>query len=305
MRRSWALGVAALVLCGAAGAALAQSARPAPPTTPGTTPRFGPAKGSLVIVGGNMRDPALYTKFIELAGGPTASILIVPTAGEGDSFPPIYAGLRPWRAAGDSNVAVLHTRNRAIANTDTFVAHIKTAGGVFFEGGRQWKLADAYLGTKVQQELFALLARGGVIGGSSAGATIQGSFMVRGDTKTNLIMVGDHTEGLGFLKNAAIDQHVLVRNRIYDMIPVIDAHPDLLGIGIDENTAIVVKGDEFIVYGESHVLIYDHHHTFGPSGKFYFLSKNDHFDLATRTPSRPGGRSDDSYFSPLKAVEWR
>ena len=114
---------------------------------------------------------------------------------------------------------------------------------VWFTGGRQWRLADSYLGTKVEEELWALLGRGGVIGGSSAGATIQGSYLARGDTKTNTIMMGDHDEGFGFLKNTAIDQHLLRRNRQFDLIEIIEAWPELLGIGIDENTAIVVQGD--------------------------------------------------------------
>ena len=84
--------------------------------------------------------------------------------------------------------------------------------------------------------------RGGVVGGSSAGASILTSFMVRGDTKSNEKMIGDHTVGLGFLKNAAVDQHLLRRNRQFDMLEVIDKHPELLGIGLDEDTAIVVRG---------------------------------------------------------------
>ncbi|HEY2824836.1 MAG TPA: cyanophycinase [Gemmatimonadales bacterium] len=293
--RATFLGGVAIGLLGVAGAAGAQA--PA-------APKYGPARGALVIVGGNLHDPALYAKFIELMGGPAGSLLVIPTAGDVDTFSNAYAGLKPWRDAGATNVAVLHTRNHDIANADTFVAHIRSAKGVFFEGGRQWKLADAYLNTKVQTELNALLQRGGVIGGSSAGATIQGSFMVRGDTKGNQIMVGDHTVALGFLKNAAIDQHVLVRNRVYDLIPVIQAHPEMLGIGIDENTAIVVRGDSFDVYGESHVMIYDHHHTFGADGKFYFLSKGDRYNMATRTPTRPGGREGENFFAALKAEEW-
>lgn len=266
--------------------------------------KYGPAKGTLMIIGGNMRDSALYARFIEYAGGPASRILIIPTAGEVDTFSAAYNGLKAWRNAGATNLSVLHTRNRAVANADTFVAHIRAASGVFFEGGRHWRLADAYLGTKVQAELNALLARGGIIGGSSAGATIQGSFMVRGDTKTNTIMVGDHTEGLGFLRNATVDQHVLVRNRVYDLIPVIQSHPDMLGIGIDENTAIVVRADSFEVMGESHVMIYDHHHTFG-SGKFYFLSRGDRYNMLTRVPTRPNARAGENYFAALKAEEWK
>src|SRR4030095_8855657 len=82
--------------------------------------------------------------------------------------------------AGAKNVAVLHTRDRNVANSTTFVEPLLKARGVWIDGGRQWRLADAYLGTRTQTELQNVLARGGVIGGSSAGATIQGSYMVRG-----------------------------------------------------------------------------------------------------------------------------
>jgi cyanophycinase len=128
---------------------------------------------------------------------------------------------------------------------------------VWFPGGRQWRLADAYLGTRVHEELRALLARGGVIGGTSAGATIQGSYLARGDTRSNTIMMGDHVEGMAFLRNVAIDQHLLRRNRQFDLIEIVQAHPELLGIGIDENTAIVVRGDRFEVMGAGCVAIYD------------------------------------------------
>ena len=156
-----------------------------------------------------------------------------------------------------------------------------------FPGGRQWRLADAYLDTRVHRELQAVLDRGGVLGGSSAGATILGEYLVRGDTATNTIMMGDHEEGFGFLRNTAIDQHVLRRNRQFDLIEIIRARPELLGIGIDENTAIVVQGDEFEVIGRSYVLIYDNQSVVGDSGLFYFLSPGDQFDLATREARRP------------------
>jgi cyanophycinase len=78
-----------------------------------------------------------------------------------------------------------------------------------------------------------------VVGGSSAGATIQGSYLVRGDTKSNQIMMGDHEQGFGYIKNVAIDQHVLARNRQFDLYEIMRKHPELLGLGIDENTAIV------------------------------------------------------------------
>ena len=132
---------------------------------------------------------------------------------------------------GFKNVIVLHTHNREEANTDEFTLPLKNAKGVWFSGGRQWRLADSYLNTKTHEAFKALLDRGGVIAGSSAGATIQGSYLARGDTKTNTIMMGDHEEGLSFLTNVAIDQHLLARNRQFDMFDILDNRPELLGIG--------------------------------------------------------------------------
>ena len=157
-------------------------------------------------------------------------------------------------------------------------------------GGRHWRIADAYLNTRTHKELAALLDRGGIVGGTSAGATIQGSFMVRGDTKGNTLMVGDHVEGFGFLKGVTIDQHVLKRNRQFDLVEVIRARPELLGIGIDENTAIVVRGDSFEVVGDSYVLIYDHTRRLDSGGEFYFLAPGDRYDLKTREAERPTER---------------
>ncbi len=245
----------------------------------------GPTNGSLVIVGGGLT-PEIVQRFIELAGGSDAKIVVIPTAMGGDNAAASGQGFaRRLAGYGAKNVAVLHTRDREKANSDAFVQPLTEAGGVWFGGGRQWRLADAYLGTKTEQALRGVPDRGGVIGGSSAGATIQGSYLVRGDSKTNVIMMGDHEQGFGYLKNTAIDQHVLSRNRQFDMIEVIRAKPELLGIGLDEDTAIVVHGDEFEVIGRSYVAIYDHK-TMGAEGRFCFLAPGQRFDLATRKVKR-------------------
>ena len=249
----------------------------------------GPAKGSLVIVGGAMQDPAIVQRFIELAGGTEAPIVIIPTAGEADDeYHQFWSGLKQWRDNGARHLTVLHTRDRAVANSEAFVKPIREARGVFFAGGRQWRLADSYLDTLTQKELAALLNRGGVIGGSSAGASILASFMVRGDTKSNEKMIGDHTVGFGFVKNSAIDQHLLRRNRQFDMLEVIDAHPELLGIGLDEDTAIVVDGDRFDVIGRSYVVVYSNKPVAGAIGRFYFMGAGDRFDMKTRKATRQG-----------------
>ena len=275
MRRSMSgYGVLALVVL--AGTAQAQE--------------VGPENGSLVIVGGAMRDPAIVERFLDLAGGRDAPIVVIPTAGGEEEYDQYWRGLRQFKEAGATQLTVLHTKDRGVADSDEFVKPIREARGVWFGGGRQWHLADSYLDTKVHAELWALLERGGVIGGSSAGATIQGSYLARGDTKTNEIMMGDHEVGLGFVKNVAIDQHLLRRNRQFDLLEIIEAHPELLGIGLDENTAIVVQGDEFEVIGESYVVIYDNTRKIDSGGDFYFLSAGDRYNLATREAFRMGPR---------------
>ena len=250
----------------------------------------GPAKGSLMVVGGGSLDHSILKRFLDLCGGGDAPIVVIPTAGEGDDFGDYWQGLRKFKEAGATRLRVLHTRDRKLADSEAFVAPIREARGVWLEGGRQWRLADAYLNTRTENELFALLARGGAIGGSSAGATIQGSFLVRGDTKGNEAMVGDHVQGFGFLRNVAVDQHVLRRNRQFDLVPVIEQHPELLGIGIDENTAIVVHGDAFEVVGASYVLIYDHERRLDSGGRFYLLAPGDRYNLKTREAERPQQR---------------
>jgi len=140
--------------------------------------------------------------------------------------------------------------------------------------------------------LWKVLERGGVIGGTSAGATIQGSYLARGDTKNNQIMMGDHEEGFGFIKDIAIDQHVIARNRHFDMFDILKNRPKLLGISIDENTAIIVQGNSFEVLGNSYVIIFDgsfwSREGWGlknlPENNklFYFLRQGDKYDLIER-----------------------
>ena len=279
-----------------------RSGTTAPVADRATPPTTGPASGSLVVAGGNVKDAAIIQRFLELAGGPGAPIVVVPTAAEGDVYQLDWDYLEPFRDAGATNLTVLHTRDPAEANTQAFVAPLKDARGVWFVGGRQWRIADSYLGTLTETEFRAVLNRGGVIGGSSAGATIQGSYLARGDTNANTIMMGDHEQGFAYIKNVAIDQHLLVRNRQFDLIEIIQAHPELLGLGLDEDTAIVVEGNEFEVIGQGYVAIYDSSRSVGPGGQFYFLAPGDHFNMKERQPLRPG--DDSEPFAVISTGSW-
>ncbi|HLK48380.1 MAG TPA: cyanophycinase [Bryobacteraceae bacterium] len=248
---------------------------------------IGPSHGYLVIVGGGAVGTEITRRIIDLAGGPGAPMVFIPTAEEGT--PTITAEKTFLAKAGVQHVTILHTRDPKVADTEAFVAPLLAARAVWFEGGRQWRLADAYLNTRTERELFRVLERGGVIGGSSAGATIQGSFLVRGAPEGNTIMIAPgHEQGFGMLRDAAIDQHVLTRHRENDLDPVIAQFPKLLGIGIDESTAIVVHGNQFEVIGTSKVLIHDAKYPAQPDGKrYYVLSAGDRFDLKHRRPIRP------------------
>jgi cyanophycinase len=239
----------------------------------------GPKKGWLVIVGGGRIPPSIREKFIALAGGPDANFVYIPTAAEDQALN--RGGDESARLFGLKNVTVLHTRDRSVANTDAFVAPLRKAHGVWFGGGRQWRLVDSYLDTLTQKELMAVLDRGGVIGGSSAGATIQGSYLVRGAREGNQIMMAKGYEiGFGYLKNTAIDQHIDTRKRENDLAEVIAAHPELLGIGLYESTAIVAQGDRFEVIGDGKVAITDGKKRDG--APFYLLSAGERFDLRAR-----------------------
>jgi cyanophycinase len=105
--------------------------------------------------------------------------------------------------------------------------------------------------------MLALLDRGGVIMGTSAGATIMGALLVGGDARKDLTKKFPFQPAFSFIQNVDIDQHVLVRNRQFDLIPVIETYPTHLGVGIDESTAIIVEGHQFKVWGNSYVMVYD------------------------------------------------
>lgn len=241
----------------------------------------GPAAGTLIVAGGGQLGPEIMGRFIELAGGPAARIVIIPTAAEAESYTDDWPGYRPFRQAAVEDVTVLHTRDPAQADTDSFTAPLRRATGVWIPGGRQWRLADAYLGTRTLRELLALLERGGIIGGSSAGASIQASYMVRGAVEGNTIMMAPgHERGFGFLRGVAVDQHLLTRGRENDMLAVIDRYPELLGIGLDEGTAVLVTGDRAEVIGRSKAAFYNTRDADGEP--YYFLEAGAVFDLAER-----------------------
>jgi len=263
--------------------------------------RHGPEKGSLLIIGGGNITPEIWKKFTELAGGIEKARIVVITAAIGDSAATDTKSVERVKTnTGIKNVIMMHPKNVAEANSDEFIRLLKTATGIFFVGGRQWRIADAYLNTLTQKAFETVLERGGVIAGTSAGATIQGSFLWRGDTKGSQILVGDHTVGFGYLRNSVIDQHLLTRNRMFDLVNFVKDHPGLIGIGLDEATAVLIQKDILSVIGKSYVAIYDYNTIIGKniqpivvndneedstnsSGPFFFLHDGQKYDLGKRS----------------------
>lgn len=216
--------------------------------------QFGPVKvesGSLVIVGGGAMPADVVKRFVELAGGENAHIVVLPTAVPRDQTDSSIPGF--LKRASIAKVTVLTQRTAEVESAE-FQEAMKSATGIWFGGGRQWNFVDAYEGTSAVAAFHDVLNRGGVIAGSSAGATIQGEFLVRGHPLGNTIMMADGYErGFAFLPGAAIDQHFAQRQRFADLLPVVWTHPQMLGIGIDEGTALVVQGTHADVLGQSSV----------------------------------------------------
>ncbi len=228
--------------------ALARQRTPFPPEKP--VPPVVPS-GSLVIVGGGGLTDQITQRFIELAGGVEAPIVVLPTAN-----PQIDLNEGKFlERAGAKNVTLLTARTWAEVESPETAARLKQARGLWFGGGRQWRFVDAYEHTQAVALFHEVLQRGGVIGGSSAGATIQGDYLVRGSPLGNTDMMAlGYQRGFAFLPGTAIDQHFRQRNRFADLAKVIDRHPQLLGIGLDEATALVVTGEvgEILGRGEAH-----------------------------------------------------
>lgn len=235
-----------------------------------------PAKagGSLILAGGGANAPEIMQRFIDLAGGPNAPIVVIPTATDGGELRITPERREKVRARiGElfktNDVTVLHTRDRAVADSEDFVKPLRRARGVWMLGGETSWLLDAYAGTRTEREIKALFARGGVVGGTSAGAIVQTATLLSEDGKRRVA-------GFGLLPGVLVWPHWSERHAEESLVKYTARMGDVVGIGIDEATAIVVQGSAFEVVGEGHVGI--------TRGKgLTILQRGDRFDLAKKT----------------------
>lgn len=221
-------------------------------------------KGKLVIVGG-VQTTEIVKKYVELAGGSNAKIIVIPNAGSD----PVYwseVQVKEFNDLGAQAQYLLFTKETADDKSN--LNKMDWANAVFFLGGDQSVLTHDMLGTKLLQKVFDIYNNGGVVGGSSAGAAVMSEVMITGnelvnkDSSASFVTIErgnvEVKKGFGFLKNVIVDQHFLKRKRHNRTISALIEHPDLFGIAIDESTAIIVYPDEtFEVIGSNQVLIYD------------------------------------------------
>lgn len=201
-------------------------------------------EGTVILHGGGNVSSSVRDLFLELSGGKNARLLVIPTADP--DAPEDEERVVSWRNRGPASVALLHARTREQAESEAFAEPLKQATGVWISGGRQGTLASRYLRTPVERELSALLKRGGVIAGTSAGAAIQTRVMV---------VRGEAWEGFDLVPSCVVDQHFLARNRQERLWNVLAKNPQCIGIGVDEDTAAVICGDRLTVVGDSTVSI--------------------------------------------------
>ena len=219
--------------------------------------------GHLLVIGGaedKYNERRILKKFLQLAGGEKAEVLIVPVASD---FPEFAADVyvQAFRNLGVANPRVL----RATSRQDVFLANpeelLDGITGVFITGGDQMRLVSLLGGTKFSQRMRQLAAETDiVIAGTSAGAAgMSASMIVRGESTPhphkNSVRL---SPGLGILKNIIIDQHFTERGRISRLITAVSYNPYNLGIGIDENTAIILDNEGVLeVFGKGTVTIVD------------------------------------------------
>lgn len=220
------------------------------PTTDGIDFRQRFKGGSLIISGGGRLPPEIRQRFVELAGGASARIVVIPAFAADEKQ---QAGLRDiWRPFGVTNIRVLQADSREDADRPEFSEPIKAATGVWLSGGQQEWLATRYAGSKVESELQQLVKRGGVIGGSSAGAAVMSQVMIEQGLDTATLGTG-----LDLFPGAVIDQHFLKRSRLNRLLRVLEDQPNLIGFGIDEGTALVAQLSKgrLGVLGDSYVMV--------------------------------------------------
>ena len=221
-----------------------------------------PEPGPVMIVGGaedKLGDRVILTRFVELAGGESARIVVITTASSlGESAADVYREV--FLGLGAAEVVGLRPLTRNEANAAAVTKPLEAATGIFLSGGNQLRLSSIVAGTKLAKALREAHLRGAAIAGTSAGASaLAGHMMAFGASgATPKHRMANVAEGLGILQGMIVDQHFEQRTRLGRLLSVVAGSPSLLGIGLDEDTAAIVYGnDSMEVIGRGAVTIVD------------------------------------------------
>ena len=220
---------------------------------------------TLFIIGGaedRVGKAVVLRRFVRLAGSRRARIVVVPTASSfQDEVAEAYTDV--FTRLGAPAPAVVNPQERTDAHDEEAVALLDEATGIFMTGGSQLKLSQRFPGTPLGDAIHRAHERGAVVGGTSAGASIMSRFMISiGDEGiTPRQRHSQLSAGLGLLEGVIIDQHFGQRARYGRLMSMVAASPSLIGIGIDEDTAIEVRESRtFTVHGSGAVFVLDCRH---------------------------------------------
>jgi cyanophycinase len=224
-------------------------------------------KGYLLIIGGGERTEAMMRRFVSLAAGFGAGKIVIFTMATQVPGEVREEVLAEYKGRGVRDFSIHHLTRKEAMDPDT-TKILDGAGGVFFTGGDQARLAGVFLDTPLLERIRNLYEKGCLIAGTSAGAAVMSEVMITGEEKrtkdedalwkTIWADNVDRVRGFGFVKNTVIDQHFLTRRRHNRLISLVIENPALLGAGIEESTAILVRPDgKWEILGENQVVIYD------------------------------------------------
>jgi len=258
------------------------------------TPQPGSAQGTYLMTSGGDRIEAEFRTLLRAL--PRRRLVFIPTAAS--SLRSKYWTI--WDPDKDENrdrfrnelflrfdttdVTFLHTRSKEVAARKDFLAPLADADAVWMSGGNAGRLAAAYLDTPLVDALRAVVARGGIVAGESAGAIIQGSYVVRGNPDKPVLMVNGAERGFGLVAGIAVNPHLSSTKRENELVSVIDRHPTLLGLGVDDDTALLVRGRQAEVVGSGRVAVYEN--AKHEDGWYRWIQAGDVLDLDTRQVRR-------------------
>lgn len=207
-------------------------------------------RGTLLLCGGGVIPLLIREEFYKLGKGTEGTLVLIPTASPRSDAGDFSMWIDYWSGFRWKSVDVIHVADRQGAFDSPLVETMRKATAVWISGGEQQRLSDRYVGTPIEKELHALLGRGGIVGGTSAGAAIASSNMIASGA-----IEPQFALGFQFLPSLIIDQHFTQKNRHGRLFKAIEAYPNQTGLGIDESTGFFVNKDESRVVGDGGVFL--------------------------------------------------